>query len=271
MALARARRERRARTRRSALRYQASQVGDVAIIGNTLGQDCRSQVPAPVRRDRRRVRLEHQRPRRRHLLAARTIRACAAANNTITSANARSTAILSLPAGVTVTYARLYWSAVGSSAAADTTVTLDRVGTGAFSSTITADASSTLATTGMDAANYYQSTADVTALVQTNGAGTYRVSGADVGALVNTKSDAHYAAWWMVVFYQKSTDPPRNLALFDGLTLLDSGSATLVGDGHRVPGADRQPTTPRSAWSRTSATRTARASCSGTAARSPTR
>ena len=64
---------------------------------------------------------------------------------------------------MTVTYARLYWSAIGSSAAADTTVTLDRVGTGAFSIAITADASSTLTTTGMDAANYYQSTADVTA------------------------------------------------------------------------------------------------------------
>ncbi len=97
-----------------ALRYQTSQVGDVAMIGNTLGQDCRSQVPAPV---------------------LGTVGACgsntsdrgadiywqsdgpgvAAANNAITVANARSTAILNLPAGATVTYARLYWSAVGSS------------------------------------------------------------------------------------------------------------------------------------------------------------
>ena len=116
-------------------------------------------------------------------------------------------------------------------------MTLDRVGTGAFSNAITADASSTLTTTGMDAANYYQSTADVTAIVQARGNGTYRVSGADIGALVNTKSDATYAAWWMVVFYQKSTDPPRNLALFDGLTLLDSGSATssVTVTGFQVP------------------------------------
>ena len=103
-----------------ALRHHASQVGDFVVIGNTLGQDCRSQVPAPV---------------------LGTVGACgsntsdrgpdvfwrsndpgaAAADNTITVGNTRSTAMLNLPAGVTVTYARLYWSAPGSTAAlADT-------------------------------------------------------------------------------------------------------------------------------------------------------
>ena len=67
-----------------ALRYQANQVGDVAVIGNTLGHDCRLAGRRPGRRDRGRLRLEHQRPRRRRLLARRTIPAAAAADNTIT-------------------------------------------------------------------------------------------------------------------------------------------------------------------------------------------
>src|SRR4029078_7462747 len=138
-----------------ALRYQASQVGNVTVVGNTLGHDCRSQIPNPV------VGTvggcgSQTRDRGPDVYWRSSAPSSAAADNTITAANARSTAILTLPAGATVTYARLYWSAAGSTTAADTSVTLDRVGTGAFSSAITADASSTLATTGMDAQNYYQ-------------------------------------------------------------------------------------------------------------------
>ena len=52
---------------RSATRPARS--GDVAIIGNTLGQDCRSQVPGPVVGTVARLRFEHQRSGPRRLLA----------------------------------------------------------------------------------------------------------------------------------------------------------------------------------------------------------
>ena len=214
------------------LRYQANQVGDFVLIGNTLGQDCGSGVPSPT---------------------VGTVSSCgsqtsdtapdvfwraddaggAVANSTITVANARSAAVLSIPAGAAITYARLYWSGVR--ATPDTTVTVDRAGTGAFSATVTADASASA--TSDTPQTYYQSTADVTTLVQTNGSGQYRIGGVDGVDFRNLDDDTVYAGWSMVVFYSLATDPPRNLAIFDGLDLINSQGApvTVTLTGFQVP------------------------------------
>src|SRR5207237_607449 len=93
------------------------------------------------------------------------------ADNTITVANARSTAILGVPGGATITYARLYWSATlnnAASGAADTTVTLDRPG--GATTTVTAD-STWIADGTAPTARYYQGSADVTAFVVARGNG----------------------------------------------------------------------------------------------------
>ena len=159
-----------------------------------------------------------------------------------------------------------------SSAAADTTVTLDRVGTGAFSSAITADASSTPRRPGWTRTNYYQSTADVTS----HGAGERRrrlpVAASTSPRWSSIRSDAPYAVWWMVVFYRGATSRPATWRSSTASTLLDSGTSSVGGDGDRFPGPDGQLTTPRSASSPTSVTRTGQASSlSGTATPCPTR
>jgi len=199
--------------RAAALRFQVNQNGDFVLIGNTLGQDCGPGVVTPV---------------------VGTVGACgtntadtapdifwqsddttgAAANNTIALASARSTAVLSIPTGASITYARLYWSGVR--ATPDTDITVDRPGTGGFTAAVTADA--TASATSSTPQTYYQSTADVTALVQANGVGAYRISGVDGINLINLNNDTVYMGWSMVVFYSLATDPPRNLTIFDGLT-----------------------------------------------------
>jgi uncharacterized repeat protein (TIGR01451 family)/MYXO-CTERM domain-containing protein len=208
-----------------ALRQQVNQRGDFALIGNTLGYDCGAGAPAPV---------------------VGTVGACgsntgdsspdvfwrsdapaegqAVANSTITVAQARSTAVLQLPSGATVTYARLYWAG-DRAAGADTTATVARPGAGGFSQALAADISNTNGT-------YYQSSADVTALVQAQGSGAYRVSDVDTLSLLGLNKEVTFAAWWLVVFYEDFTEPPRNLALFDGMDLVNSATtqnATLSG------------------------------------------
>jgi len=112
------------------LRVQVDQKGDFILIGNTLGYDCAGNPPAPV---------------------VGNVGACgnnattdsgidilwrsqspganqAEANNTITVANARSTAVLTIPAGATVTHAYLYWGATRTGSGSDITATLDRPG-----------------------------------------------------------------------------------------------------------------------------------------------
>ena len=150
----------------------------------------------------------------------------AAANNALKVADAASTAVLTIPTGATITYARLYWSGV--SATADKTVTVARVGTGAFSQDVTALDVDTVLAKSSSAEWYYQSTADVTSLVQTNGQGQYRISGVDGVDLVDLNDDTVYAAWSMVVFYSLPSDPPRNLTIFDGLDLINSQGAPVT-------------------------------------------
>ncbi|MBZ4331842.1 Ig-like domain-containing protein [Corallococcus sp. AS-1-12] len=220
-----------------ALRYQVDQRGDFVLFGNTLSQECRSGTPAPL---------------------TGTVGACgtnttdqasdvhwstdgltAFADTSVAPADSKSQAVLVLPAGAVVTYARLYWGAVRSVASRTgtlqpgTSVTLSRVGTGAFSTSVTADSSKGY-TSGSNYA--YQSTADVTALVQQRGTGAYLLAGADALDFRNVNDTFPYSGWAMVVFYRLASEPLRNLTLFDGLDTVSNGvSATATLSGFLVP------------------------------------
>src|SRR5262249_41387521 len=82
----------------------------------------------------------------------------------------------------------------------------------------------------------YQAVADVTALVQANGSGPYRVSGVDAVNIINLNDANTFAGWWLAAFYQDNTQPLRNLALFDGLdTVIGGASQTVMLSGFLVP------------------------------------
>src|ERR687887_384521 len=219
------------------LRYSVDQRGDMLIIGNTLGHDCHNAaapiVPGPIP-DTTAQCGSNRSDTGIDVLWRSDVPSTgtATANTTVTVANARSTAVLSVPSGATITYARLYWAAQDSSATADLSVTLDR--TSGFSATVNADASFTASYSGGQA--FYQSTADVTSLVQTNGNGAYRLSGVSTVNPLNLSNEVNFAAWAMVVFYALPSDPPRNLALFDGLDVVEAGSpASATVSGFLVP------------------------------------
>ncbi len=200
----------------AAFRAQAFQRGDFLLIGNTLGHECAPGAPAPV------VgtavcgggSLADSAPDL-FWRADSPASGQAEANTGITVAQARSTAVLTVPAGATVTHAFVYWA--GIAAAADTQITLESIGV--FSSPVTALTSFT-----SGAANAYQSVADVTGLVTGAGSGAYRVSGVDTQDVVNLNQDVSFAGWWMVVFYELPTDPFRGLELHDGLAEISSGA-----------------------------------------------
>ncbi len=215
------------------LRVQVDQRGDFLLVGNTLGYECAAGTPAPV-------------------VGTIAANACqqsatnindtspdvfwesddpvdgqALADINIQPAQARSTAMLTIPSGATVTHAFLYWAATNTSGTADTQVLLERPGTSGFSTTVDALQSWT-----PGANNAYQSVADVTALVQQYGSGAYRVSDIDVAPFANVSKDVLFGGWWLAVFYKLDTDTFRDLALFDGFDVVKSGSnqsATLSG------------------------------------------
>jgi uncharacterized repeat protein (TIGR01451 family) len=219
------------------LRYSVDQRGDVLIIGNTLGHDCANAaapiVPGAIPNTTAQCGSNRTDSGIDVLWRSDAPSSgTAMANTSITVANARSTAVLSIPSGATITYARLYWAAQEQSGAADLTVTVDRQSV--FSADVTADASFTATYSGGQF--FYQSTADVTSLVQANGNGAYRLSGVSAGNPVNLNNEVNFAAWAMVVFYSLSSEPPRNLALFDGLDVVEPGSpASATVSGFLVP------------------------------------
>lgn len=199
------------------LRYQTDQRGDALLFGNTVGWDCRQGVPQPV---------------------VGRIGACAgdvsgsqiddlwradepADGQALADAGngpdrARSTAVLALPPGAVISYARLYWSAGRAAGGAGTSVLIERPGVA--SQTITADDSAVLVNEGPGLV--YQSTADITDLLQQIGPGALRVGRIDTVSPVNL-GKITYVAWSVVVFYKRAADPPRTLSLADDLSVLD--------------------------------------------------
>ena len=200
-----------------ALRAQVSQKGDFALIGNTLGQECAANTPAPI---------------------VGTVGPCGAnttdsspdvfwradspvpgqaeAGLLVTPALARSTAVLGLPAGAGVTNAYLYWAGTLTAPGTDMSVTLEREG-GGLNETI--DSIKCYQSNN----NSYQCVSDVTTVVQEAGPGAFRVSGVNVAPLAGVNSENQFGAWWMAVFYTDPNGTLRNLALFDGLDPVSNG------------------------------------------------
>ncbi len=125
-----------------------------------------------------------------------------------------SYADLAIPAGSTVLWAGLYWggdySGAGGTAApnaaARNTMKFRRPGAASY-----ADITASVIDESVLNIGRYQAFADVTALVTAGGAGLYY--GANVQA--GTASD-HYAGWSLVVAYRNTSEPARNLTVFDG-------------------------------------------------------
>ena len=213
------------------LRVQVSQRGDFLLIGNTLAHNCQMGLPAPV---------------------VGAVGACgsnigdtavdvfwradspndgeAEANTGITNADARSTAVLELPAGAEVTHAYLFWSGSLGVPGTDPQVTLERPGEAVFD----LDAGLDCAVSALN--NAYQCAADITAQVQAHKSGPYRVGGVETLDLDGLANEGVYSAWWMVVLYAQPDEPLRNLAVFDGLDTVNlNSSIDVVLAGFLVP------------------------------------
>ncbi|MCL2779037.1 MAG: isopeptide-forming domain-containing fimbrial protein [Polyangiaceae bacterium] len=156
---------------------------------------------------------------------------------------ARSTAVLNLPQGATVTDAWIFFAAsVDANNANDvinnasTTATLDRPGDNGFSVQLIPDpdpdTQSTVTTRttayGDNPRNTfaYQTRANVTDIVKQYGSGAYRVGGFNVRDFPHNPNDDAFVGWWMVVFYELKSDPQRNLALYDAFDAVNSNTTT---------------------------------------------
>ncbi|MCK6590012.1 MAG: hypothetical protein L6Q76_20770, partial [Polyangiaceae bacterium] len=212
------------------LRKQVDQKGDFVLIGNTLGFECNNPVmPVVGTADCAGSANNADSAPDLFWRADAPMPGQAQANTGVMVGNARSSAMLSIPMGATVTHAYLYWGASLLAPGVDNMVTLDREG--GFTQSLTAIKT-------FQAGNNYQAVADITDIVQAQGPGSYRVSGVNVANIVGLDNPNTFGGWWMVVFYALPTDPPRNLALFEGLDAVFNGNPQNVTlSGFLVPNA----------------------------------
>ena len=123
-----------------------------------------------------------------------------------------SAAVVTIPTGATVRFAGLYWMGYSSNSARNQ-VKLRRPGDTAYT-TVTAsqlDADGTA----------YQGFADITAQVSAAGGGEYWVGDARFSTGVNLA-----AGWSIVVVWEQSTQPLRNITVFDGYGVVQNSPAS---------------------------------------------
>lgn len=230
------------------LRYQIDQKGDFLLIGNTVGQECRAMdgkglaTPKPVVGtvgDCGDVQKASDSAPDALWQADQPGPGQATADASIIAPVASSTAVLRLPPAALVTYARLYW---GSNLNADVVdinapITLERPGPGGFSTMLRPDASKNeVATTMLGTNTLFQSSVEVTSLVQRYGVGAYKVSHLAQRLFSSRDEDVQYAGWALVVVYKNASDPVRNITIFDGLDSVSAGQRVdLRIQGFAVP------------------------------------
>lgn len=145
-----------------------------------------------------------------------------------------SSATLALPScGDGVAFAGLYWGAgiaKGQGSNGSAPLTVPAWGTVKLKTPSTSSYTNVVASTLDSVHNIYQgyqAFADVTALVQAGGTGTYTVA----NVACDTDKINTYGGWTMVVVYHDPAQPLRNLTVFDGLAVLST-------DADAVPSAD---------------------------------
>jgi uncharacterized repeat protein (TIGR01451 family) len=206
--------------------------GSFLLIGNTSAVDCRQVVPRPSNGTVGDCGMNTDDTSSDVLFDATT----GSADTSVLATKAGSTSQLDIPAGAIVVHAQLFWAAqlpLGSSAAER--VILERPD-GSFGTTIVGDPARPGLTASTGGRTYYQSTADVTKLVQRYGSGAYRVRAIPTVPLANVLENVAFVNWHMIVVYRKTDDPTRNIVLYRAMDVIEPmTTANTTLDGFLVP------------------------------------
>lgn len=197
--------------------YSDSFSGDFAIIGNTMGQDVAPGVATPTvgtvgfagfnafdsAID---VYWQADYPNIGDVTA----------NTSITTANAKTSDILTLPTGAVIKKAYLCWS-FKNTTFIDTdvaTITLSR--NNVFSQSITSD-------TYIYNGGFHTYYSDITSLINMNGSGSYMVSNMNLQNINNLNDSTMYAGWSITVFYELSSEQYKKFDFYAGYQAISNG------------------------------------------------
>lgn len=150
-----------------------------------------------------------------------------------------SQAILNIPPGSTVIYAELIWAGQYKTGSVDLSAFINNTidfTTPSGTSSVSLDPATAFNLVVSSSKSWYVRSADVTSLVQADGAGAYSV-GKVVGTVLNTDNSTNVAGWTLAVIYENSLLPFRNMTLFVGAEIITSstGSKDVTISGFAAP------------------------------------
>lgn len=180
-------------------RFQINAPGNILIIGNTL-MSCQTNTNCINARNGTGNTNNNSWNMRRL-----DIDPAAPGNGT---ANTSTSADLTIPAGSNVLWAGVYWGAQSNSGSRNQ-ASIRTPASGTYQ-TLTANQMDTNGTN-------YHAFADVTALVQAGGNGTYFMGGIRVN-----QGGGRYGGWSLVVVYSNPAEQFKNLTVFDGYAIVNT-------------------------------------------------
>lgn len=222
------------------LRWQDDVHGDFVLIGNTLLHDCGedNSNDSEIVSGRVQLCINSNLDGPEAFWAAGQDNGVAVATTTFTSADsASSAAMLEIPEGAEVAYARLYWTGFRSTNQAGNEVDFAHSGfTTPQQRTVIADTPSSVARRGDTPYYYYQASSDVTSLVKQAGSGVYTLSQLTTERPLGRLQGAS-ASWQLLVVYERDGDPTRQVTIFDGLQFVDQQTSPVTATitGFEVP------------------------------------
>ncbi|MBL9009263.1 MAG: DUF11 domain-containing protein [Myxococcales bacterium] len=206
------------------LRYSTDLRGDLVLLGNSGGFDCRAMPasPEPVRGTVDRAAcgrsIEDSSP---DVFWSSDLpsEGRAVADAATLPGDARTTALLQIPSTAKITYARIYWSSsLNEGYTPSPTIFIDRPGAAGFKEiAVSADPKDIVRDAG-GSSLVFQASADISRIVQTYGPGAYRVRGYATSPLVDLGQDVAWVSWSILAAYRDDSAPVRNITIFDGLT-----------------------------------------------------
>ena len=141
-----------------------------------------------------------------------------------------STATLSVPAGASVAWAGLYWSANAPSGLTPTAAKAAKFKGPDDASYLSINADVYDPTPGTGYA--YSCFKDVTSLVEAQGSGAWTLAGIQT----NQRGVNAAAGWTLIVVYESANEPMRNLTVFDGQATVGQGNVLSIPvSGFRTP------------------------------------
>ena len=207
-------------------RYSSTQNGAIVITGNTLGLSKANNANSPGTNDSIGGFITTSTTLPTPAAWAGVVNLANGENITLNWQQNSSSAFLNMLAGSTVVYAELIWGGLAKNGSLDVTSSINnsvRFTTPLSTTLVSPNSATSFSVTPSGSTDvWYSRSQNVTTIVNSSGIGKYTVG--SVPAVLNSSNDTtNFAGWSLIVVYRNTSLPARNMSVFSGGELVNTG------------------------------------------------